>query len=291
MYNTTYTLELRGLAYHGYHGVFQHERRNGQAFIVDARLTYQPGDLDDSLANALDYGRAERVIAQVVEGAPASLLETVVDRIIHALFEHFPNLLAVEVAIHKPRAPLEGAFRDVIVRRQAQRITTAYLGLGSNLGDRGAYLRQAVAMLGGQSGIRIKAVSPLYETAPREVLDQPAFLNAAISIDTILTPGELLDTCKQIEAMVGRRPGVRWGPRVIDIDILLYGGLVMRSPTLQIPHPRLTERAFALKPLSDLDPSLELPGGIPVAQLWTATSEQDIRQVAGPEWADPEMNP
>lgn len=287
MDNAVYTLELRGLSYHGFHGVFAHERLHGQAFLVDVSLTYQPGDLSDSLEKALDYGKAERVVAAVVEGPPAALLETVADNITAALFKEFPNLLAVEVAIHKPRAPLAGAFRDVVVRRQARRVVRAYLGLGSNLGDRRRNLRESVRLLGAEPGIRVMAVSPLYETAPMHVVDQPAFLNAAVAIDTDLFPGTLLDACKRIEAAIGRVPGTRWGPRIIDIDILLYGPLQLTTGRLQIPHPRLDQRAFALRPLHDLDPEAVFPSGETVAGALARCSDQNIRQVEGPEWALP----
>lgn len=282
--NQLYQLELYGLAYHGYHGVFPRERQQGQAFFVDVKMTYEPGSLQDKLEDALDYGTVERVIAQVMEGPPVKLLETLLDRLATALLDKFPNLLAAEIAIHKPRAPLAGNAADVVARRKVQRVVKAYLGLGSNLGDRLENLRRAVSLLGAQEGILPVAVSPLYETAPLDVLNQPPFLNSVIEIETTRTPSDLLSVCKQVEFAAGRRPGLRRGPRVLDVDILVYGHFQLDKPFLQIPHAQLAGRAFALQPLYDLNPNLEIPGRGPVDRLLAGVSDQKITRLAGPEW-------
>lgn len=133
-----------------------------------------------------------------------------------------------------------------------------YLGLGSNLGDRRASLDAAAAAL--PPAARVLRRSPIYETAPWGYLDQPAFLNQVIEAETESTPAELLTELKDIERQLGRQPRFRNGPREIDIDILLYDDLVLNEGTLQIPHPRLHERAFMLAPLSDLAPGLKIPG-------------------------------
>ncbi len=136
-------------------------------------------------------------------------------------------------------------------------MATVYLGLGSNLGDRWANLqraRQALAV-----ALHPRAVSPIYETPPWGFTEQPSFLNQVICAETDLSPGELLRTLKQIEARLGRQDGPRYGPRLIDVDILFYDDLVLESPQLTIPHPRLDERAFILTPLADLAPDLRHP--------------------------------
>jgi 2-amino-4-hydroxy-6-hydroxymethyldihydropteridine diphosphokinase len=137
-----------------------------------------------------------------------------------------------------------------------------YLGLGSNIGDRRANLCAAVARLE-QHGVIVVASSSVYDTEPVGlVLDQPEFLNACVAIDTALPPAELLDLCKQVEREVGRAAGgVRHGPRVIDVDVLLLGDSVFRSERLTLPHPEVRSRRFVLVPLLELDPELCLPGG------------------------------
>ncbi|HEX6988782.1 MAG TPA: 2-amino-4-hydroxy-6-hydroxymethyldihydropteridine diphosphokinase, partial [Bacillota bacterium] len=188
----------------------------------------------------------------------------------------------------KPEAPLAGRFEDVAVTRVRRRRVRAYLGIGANLGDRRGQLREAVRRLASEPGIHLMGVSPLYETAPIGLLDQPAFFNAVLAVDTTLFPSALLATCKRVEAAAGRLPGVRWGPRPLDVDILLYGDLGLAGPDLEIPHPRLAERAFAMRPLLDLAPDAALPGGRPLAPLAAAVAAQEIRRIAGPEWAAPE---
>ena len=136
----------------------------------------------------------------------------------------------------------------------------AYLGLGANLGDREATIRQALKKLGALPTIEIMAVSSLYQTAPVGMTNQPDFLNAAAAICTSLTPQELMAQILQLEHELGRERTVRWGPRTIDIDILAFGSMTINQPELTIPHPRLGERAFALLPLAEIAPGLQLPG-------------------------------
>lgn len=142
-----------------------------------------------------------------------------------------------------------------------------YLGLGSNLGDREHQLAAALAALE-QAEVAVRRRSPLYETRPVGVVDQPPFLNAVAEADTPLAPLALLAAVKAIERALGRVPGPRWGPRAIDIDILLYGDarVVCCEPWLEIPHPRLWERQFVLVPLADLRPDLRDPSGTPIAE-------------------------
>ena len=130
---------------------------------------------------------------------------------------------------------------------------TAYLGLGTNLGDREGNLRNAVAMLADAPELRLLRCSRVYETEPWGVTEQPSFLNCVAEVATTLEPEELLAVCKDVEGEVGRQPGPRWGPRLIDVDILLVGTRRVELPDLEIPHPRLHLRAFALAPLAELN--------------------------------------
>ena len=143
-----------------------------------------------------------------------------------------------------------------------------YLGLGSNLGDREANLSQALRLLG-QRGVWVDRVSSIYETEPVGYLEQPRFLNAVCRVSTELGPEELLSLAKEVEGLLGRRPSFPNAPRPIDVDILFYEDLVMESPELTIPHPRLAERAFVLVPLAEIAPDLVHPAlGIEVRELF-----------------------
>lgn len=138
----------------------------------------------------------------------------------------------------------------------------AYVGLGSNLGDRLDNLRRAVASMR-SSGLRVEAVSSVYQTDPVGP-PQPDFLNAAVVIDSDLQAAEIVSVLKKIEAQVGRQETERWGPREIDLDLLLLGDKMIDEPATTVPHPELTNRPFALVPVLELDPHLELPSGEPL---------------------------
>jgi 2-amino-4-hydroxy-6-hydroxymethyldihydropteridine diphosphokinase len=149
-------------------------------------------------------------------------------------------------------------------------VTRAYVGLGANLGDREATLRRAVELLAGVEGVELVAASELRETEPVGVVDQPAFLNGAVAVETSLSPRELLDSLLRVELQLGRvRDGTRWGPRTVDLDLLVYGDEVVDEPGLRVPHRRLHERRFALEPLAELDPALVVPGQGAVSALLT----------------------
>lgn len=147
-------------------------------------------------------------------------------------------------------------------------MTTAFIGVGSNVGDRSGFCRAGVAGLGEWPGIDVIASSSLYETSPLGGPPQRSFVNCVAHVDTFLSPRELLAACKSIEQRLGREPsGIRWGPRVVDLDILLFGEEKVNDPDLTIPHPRLHERRFALVPLVEVDPEAADPWGMRYADL------------------------
>jgi len=136
----------------------------------------------------------------------------------------------------------------------------AFLGLGSNLGDRAHYLKEAISTLASPT-IKIVTTSQIYETEPWGVMDQPLYWNQVIEIETILEPLDLLHVCQEIEHRLGRERKVHWGPRTIDIDLLICNGRVSESKELILPHPYLEDRAFVLAPLREIAPTLVLPSG------------------------------
>jgi 2-amino-4-hydroxy-6-hydroxymethyldihydropteridine diphosphokinase len=147
-------------------------------------------------------------------------------------------------------------------------VARAYVGLGANLGDRAATLTRAIDLLAERPAIDVVAVSSFRETDPVGYLDQPRFLNAAVAVETSLTPLALLAMLLEVERELGRvREGPRYGPRTVDLDLLLMDDLVLDEPGLELPHPRLHERVFALEPLTELDPALVVPGHGPVRRL------------------------
>jgi 2-amino-4-hydroxy-6-hydroxymethyldihydropteridine diphosphokinase len=148
-------------------------------------------------------------------------------------------------------------------------VALAYVGLGANLGDREATIREALTELSAAPALQVVAVSALRETDPVGYLDQPPFLNGVAALETALAPQELLTLLLDVERRLGRvrGDGPRFGPRTLDLDLLLYGAERLVEPDLVLPHPRLHERAFVLEPLAELDPSLEVPGKGTVSAL------------------------
>lgn len=144
-----------------------------------------------------------------------------------------------------------------------------YVGLGSNLGDREEMLRRALELLDAEPGVEVAAVSAFRETDPVDYEDQPKFLNAAARLETSLSPRALLDRMLALEQHLGRTRdgGPRFGPRTLDLDLLVYGDEVVDEPGLTVPHPRLRERRFVLEPLAELDPDLEIAGAGGVLEL------------------------
>lgn len=170
----------------------------------------------------------------------------------------------------------------------------AFIGLGGNLPNTRATLSSAaveLTMIG-----QVVRASSLYESAARDLFDQPDFTNAALELETDLEPVDLLFALKRLEATLGRDPqGVRFGPRLIDLDILSFDGRCIEDPELDliVPHPRLVERRFALEPLAELEPDLrpwrncsDLRVDVTVADLLPFVADQDVRLIGGPEWAD-----
>lgn len=160
------------------------------------------------------------------------------------------------------------------MRRVEERV---FLSLGSNLGDREANLVAALRLLDAE-GVRLVRQSSWYETEPVGFTEQPRFLNLVVEVRTGLDPLGLLRCAQRVELALGRVRGVRWGPRTVDVDVLLYGRRVVRTPELVVPHPRMRERAFVLVPLCEIAPDLVLPDGTPVVALLAAVADQRVQR-------------
>ncbi len=411
-------IRLTGVTATGYHGVFAHERRAGQTFVADVvvHLDTRRAAATDDLAHTLNYGTLAEQVAAVLAGEPADLVETVAERIAATVLAH-AQVLAVDVAVHKPQAPITVPFGDVVVEIRRDRTwlpaaeplaadarpwhppddapapeplvvpalvpldpppateeppggspaapvpdaipaapsdatavlplaaaalpvplaaappvpvlappagevapsagaeagaaagtpwpgddevveaelvqdaldvapdrpVEVVLALGSNLGAAQDTLRDAVADLAASPGIEVVDVSALARTAPVGGPEQPDYLNAVVIARTTLSPRDLLRATAEVERRHGRERDVRWGPRTLDVDIVVYGTVSAVTDDLELPHPRAHERAFVLQPWAQVRPDAVLPGlgGGPVAALAaTAPDRQGVRWLA-----------
>ncbi len=282
-------IRVLGLTARGHHGGLEHERRDGQDFSVDVvlHLDTGPAAATDDLAATVDYGTLAIDLAEVVRGEPVDLIETLAARLADRALAA-PRVVAVDVAVHKPQAPIVERFADVVVAIRRERAAaldlppvepaTVVLALGTNLGSRHQILQAAVNELNEIEGLRVDAVSPVVETDPVGGPDQPDYLNAVVLARTTLAPDALLAACQQIEAGHGRERTIRWGPRTLDIDVIRYGDRLSDDPALELPHPRAQDRAFVLAPWLAVDPQAWLPslgGRRPVAPLLAAAADRD----------------
>lgn len=253
-------IRIRGLRVFAHHGVFQEETRLGQTFVVNATLytSTREGGMLDSLEDTVSYADVCLFLTDFLQKNTWKLLETAVEHTCRALLKQFPLLRGVELELEKPSAPIPLPFDSVSVRvyRSWHR---CFVALGSNLGDKQAYLDGAVEALGADPCIRLKRVSTYLVTAPYGDVEQDDFLNGAVELETLYAPQELLDTLHRIELDAKRERLVRWGPRTLDLDILFYDDLVQDDPTLTLPHPDMQNRDFVLRPMAELAPNFLHP--------------------------------
>lgn len=267
------TVTLWGIEAHGHHGVFAHERRDGQPFHCDVTMhvdTRRAGARDD-LAEAVDYGVMAQAVHAVLAGPPRDLVETVAADVAAAVLAD-PRVAAVDVTVHKPRAPVpvpvadvsvtvHRTRADVLVHTEPAGPVPAVVALGSNAGDRAGTLQGALDALAGVPGVTAVAVSPVVETDPAGgPAGQQRYLNAVVLLRTVLSPLALLHAGQDVEAAHGRRRDVRWGPRTLDVDLVTWSDVVATTATLELPHPRAGERGFVLVPWHLADGAALLPG-------------------------------
>ncbi len=242
---------IKGLKIDACHGVNDDEKIFPQPFVIDMEIGYDMTDAarSDAIEMAVSYSVVCKILTDVVKNNKFSLIEKLATECAYAVMDRIPAVQTITVTVGKPKAPVKGAvFETVGVTRQFERVT-AYLSLGSSLGDRKNYLDQAVRKLSETRGITVKRRSTYIETEPVGGVAKNKFFNAAVEITTYLTPHTLLTEINRIEAECGRTRTVKWGDRTLDIDIIFYGNEIINDKDLIIPHPEYTKRSFVLAPL------------------------------------------
>ena len=253
-------IEIRDLEIFANHGVFPEETALGQKFVVSAVMYTEtrPAGLTDDLSASINYGEVSHMITDFLQKNTYKLLEAAVENLAETLLLSLPLLKKITLRIEKPWAPVGLPLKTVAVE-----ITrgwhTAYIALGSNLGDKQKYLDDAVQGLADTADCIVEQVSDYLVTEPYGGVEQDVFLNGALKLRTLLTPEELLNRLHELEQAAHRERIVHWGPRTLDLDILLYDQMIIDTPVLHVPHIDMENRDFVLIPLTELAPYYRHP--------------------------------
>lgn len=235
------------------HGVFKEEKTLGQKFILDLELTLsleEAGRTGD-LTRSVHYGELCHGIEKEFVKESYDLIETVAQKVAEFTLYNYPLVKEVKVTLKKPWAPI-GRHLDYAAVQIERGWHEAYLSIGSNIGNKEENLHRAIELINSYKEIEVEKVSSFLVTEPWGYLDQEKFVNAALKLKTILSPQELMKVLLDIEQEMKRERIIKWGPRIIDLDIIFYDNLVLEDELVTVPHPRMEEREFVLKPLSEI---------------------------------------
>lgn len=246
-------IKIENLKVYAYHGVFPEEKEKGQEFFVNACLMsdLKKAGRTDALSDSTHYGEVCQQIQKSLTEESFDLIERAAEKAAEDILLLFPRIAQVTLEIRKPHAPIPMEFESVSVE-----ITRgwhkAYIAFGSNLGDKKAYIKNAIHKMQDSIYFRNLQVSDFYSSHPYGGVEQDSFLNGVLETETMLEPYELLEYLQTLEAEAKRVREQRWGPRTLDLDILFYDDMVMEEKELQIPHKDMQNRDFVLVPLAQL---------------------------------------
>lgn len=242
------------------HGVLPEEKTMGQKFLISLKLYMDiyPAAKNDDISKSVDYAEVCAFITEFTKKNRCKLIEAAAVSIADELLIHYERISAVEITLKKPWAPIGLPVDQVAVCAKRSR-HRAYIGIGSNLGDKKAYLEGAVKAIDSDRRCTVRRVSDFIVTKPVGPVEQDDFLNGCIEVDTLYSPHELLDLLHTVENDAGRKRLIHWGPRTLDLDILLYDSVMLHDDTLTIPHPEMRKRGFVLEPLSEIAPFVKYP--------------------------------
>lgn len=248
-------IRIKDLEIFAKHGVYKEETALGQKFLVSCTLfldAREAGKKDD-LGSSVDYGAVCHLIKHHMEVHTFQLIEALAEHLARTILNVDEKIQKVEVEIKKPWAPI-GLPLDTASVRIVRKWHEAYIALGSNMGDKRGYIEGAITGLRETKDCYVKKVSTLIETEPYGGVEQDCFLNGALKLRTLLTPGELLTRLHELEEEAGRERLVHWGPRTLDLDILFYDDEVIEEDDLCVPHVDLQNRSFVLEPMAEIAP-------------------------------------
>jgi len=245
---------IENLEIYGYHGVFPEENVLGQKFILCLKLygDFRLAGKTEDLTKSVHYGEVCKLVEEHFLSKRNQLIETCGEEICQLLFETYPLIQKINLILKKPWAPI-GCHLDYVAVTLNRSRHRSFIGIGSNLGDTEKNVQLALDALNTKD-LKLISVSKKITTKPWGVTNQPDFLNCVAEIETLLTPKELLYYLQSIEKNLKRERLIHWGPRTIDLDILLFDDLITTDAELIIPHPEMENRLFVLTPLKEIAP-------------------------------------
>lgn len=263
-------IKIENLEVFAKHGVFPEENVLGQKFVISAVFYLQlyTAGHSDRLEDSLHYGEACHFIKEFTEKNTYKLLESLSERMAYSLFEKYPQIIQLDLEIKKPWAPVGVHLENVAVEITRKR-HNVFIAMGSNMGDKKAYLDMAVKKVEELPGCRVINVADYILTKPYGGIEQDDFLNSVMEIETIMPADMLLEKLHEIENLAQRKRTQRWGPRTLDLDIIFYDDEIISSPDLTIPHEEMQKRDFVLRPMMQIAPYKRHPiYGKTIKELW-----------------------
>lgn len=248
-------LYIKDFEVFAYHGVFPEEKTLGQKFLISVTLSLdmQEAALTGDLTKSVHYGELCHALEVEFKKESHDLIETAGEMLATFVLKHYPMVKDVSITIKKPWAPILKSM-DTVAIEINRGWHQAFIGLGTNMGDRNQNLTEAIAAINATPGIEVLIQSTIIETEPWGYTDQDAFLNCVLKIRTTLPPHVLMNLLLDIELGLKRERTIHWGPRTIDLDILFYDNLVTDDPHVILPHPRIQDRAFVMESMAEIAP-------------------------------------
>lgn len=248
-------IRISDLQVYGFHGVNSQEKDMGQMFYIslDVFIDMRKAGISDSINDTVNYAQLCLDIEKEFNREKYDLIEKAAEKLAKFILINYSLVERIIIEIKKPWAPIGKSlnYASVLLERSWHK---AFIALGSNLGNKKDNLMNAIELLNKSDGCKVINVSNFYETKPVGYLDQEDFLNGAVELKTLLTPEELMDRLMNIEKELKRERVIKWGPRTIDLDIIYFDDLISYDEKVILPHPRMQDRLFVLKPLSDIAP-------------------------------------
>lgn len=248
-------IRIKDLNIYGHHGVNAQEKDMGQIFLIslDAYLDTKKAGQSDDLIDTVSYAELCIEIEREFNKTKYNLIEKAAEELAKFILIKYEMIKKVLLEIKKPWAPIGKSLKysSVIIERSWH---DAFIAIGSNMGNKNKNIEDAIKLIDKDESSRVIKISNMYETKPVGYIEQEDFLNGAIKIETLLSPKELMDSLLKIESQLKRERIIKWGPRTIDLDIIFYDNIISYDDKVILPHPRVKERAFVLRPICDIAP-------------------------------------